>query len=127
MKKNMLKKIIILSLLVVFCLSVFAVPVFAQFKNPVENLSGDVDVLTGTILKRILGLIGIVALILILYAGFIWMTAQGDAKKIESSRKIMLYAVIGLFIVFGSYIMTRFVFRETGEVIKLETVEEIEN
>ncbi len=47
----------------------------------------------------VLGLLGIVAVIMILIGGFRWMTAGGNEEKVESAKKILYAAVIGLVIV----------------------------
>ena len=47
----------------------------------------------------IVGLLGLVAVILILYGGFTWMTAGGSEEKVEKAKKIVTAAVIGLVIV----------------------------
>jgi len=116
-------KIICLSVLVFLCLSVFVMPVFAQsFDNPIpalkkieqqhkDNPAEVLPFLAGGLIQKVLGFLGIVALILVLYAGFLRMLSQGDAEKIKTSNNIMLYAVIGIFIVFASYAMLKFVFK----------------
>ncbi len=35
---------------------------------------------------------------MILYAAFVWLTSQGDEKKIETARKIIIAAIVGLAI-----------------------------
>jgi hypothetical protein len=56
-----------------------------------------------------LGLLGIVATVLIIYAGFLWMTAGGDDSKAETARKIIFSAVIGLAIILMAFAITKFV------------------
>ncbi len=66
-------------------------------------------VLVGNIIKNFMGLLGIVAVVLILYAGFLWMTAAGNEQKVEKARSILTQAVIGLAIVLAAYAITSFV------------------
>ncbi|MFH1534374.1 MAG: hypothetical protein ABIF80_00130, partial [Patescibacteria group bacterium] len=47
----------------------------------------------------ILGLLGLIAVIMILIGGFKWMTAGGNEEKIESAKKLLTSAIIGLVIV----------------------------
>jgi hypothetical protein len=50
-----------------------------------------------------LSFLGLIALVIIIYAGFIWMTSKGDNQKIEKAKNILRNAVIGLFIVLASW------------------------
>ena len=49
------------------------------------------------------------ALVLMLWAGFVWMTAGGDDEKISAAKRILLNSVIGLAIILSSYAITSFV------------------
>ena len=48
---------------------------------------------------------------MMLYAGIKWMLARGDAKMVESAQDTILWAVIGLAVIFGSYAITDFVIK----------------
>jgi hypothetical protein len=53
--------------------------------------------------------IGSIAVILIIIAGFMFMVSQGNEQKLTSAKEVFQYAMIGLIIVFLSYIITIFV------------------
>ena len=57
----------------------------------------------GSIITAIFGLLGIVFLFLTLYAGYLWMTAMGDPKKVTKAKDILAQSVIGLIILVLSY------------------------
>lgn len=81
----------------------------------VQNQAGYADNVTvgtvvGTIIKAFLGLLGIIFVILMIVAGFNWMTAGGDEAKIEKATSTIRSAVIGLIIVVAAYAITYFVF-----------------
>jgi len=61
------------------------------------------------IVRIILGFLGIVAIGIMLYAGFIWMTAQGEEEKINKAKKIMISGAIGLVIMLASFGIATFV------------------
>lgn len=61
------------------------------------------------IIKVVLGFLGIIFLVLILYAGFTWMTAAGNEDKISTAKKTMTAAIIGVAIVLSAYMITYFV------------------
>ncbi len=61
------------------------------------------------VIKIFLSFLGVIFIILIIYAGFLWMTAAGSEEKISTAKKIMGSALIGLAIVLSAYIITYFV------------------
>lgn len=66
-------------------------------------------VLIGRIIRTVLGLLGIIFLVLTVYAGFVWMMARGDSKKADESKTIIKNAVIGIVIIFIAYALTGFI------------------
>jgi hypothetical protein len=64
----------------------------------------------------VLGVLGLLLVILIIYAGFIWTTAQGDSKKVDKAKDMIKQAVIGLIIVFAAYAIAQFVMLNLAEV-----------
>lgn len=60
-------------------------------------------------IKAILTLLGIVFLVLMIYGGFKWMKASGRESDVESAKKIIENAIIGLILVFGAYALTVFI------------------
>ncbi len=69
-----------------------------------------IDAGIGGIISAAMGLVGVLFLVLMIYGGFLWMTAAGNEKRVESAKSIMVSAVIGLAIVFGAYAITELVF-----------------
>ena len=65
----------------------------------------------GQIINAAFGLLGIVFVALTIYAGFLWMTAQGDTKAVDKSKAILTQAIIGLVIMILAYSITGFVLR----------------
>mgnify|MGYP001560717069 FL=1 len=77
----------------------------------------DIRTFVSRIIRYFLSLLGIIAVVLIMYAGFLWMTAGGNAEKIEQAKKIITNAVIGLIIITSAYAIVLFIFRAlTGEL-----------
>jgi len=63
------------------------------------------------IIRYLLGFLGIVFTVLIIYGGFLWMTAAGNDQQIDKARKILTQAAIGLLIVILAYALSTWVFR----------------
>ena len=51
----------------------------------------------------LLGLLAIIAVIMILIGGFRWMTAGGNEDKVGEAKKLIVAAIIGLFIIMISW------------------------
>ncbi|MDD4900549.1 MAG: fibronectin type III domain-containing protein [Patescibacteria group bacterium] len=69
----------------------------------------DPRVVVANIIRIALGFLGIIAVGLIIYAGWLWMTAGGEADKIEKAKKILTGAVIGLIIILASFAIASFI------------------
>ncbi len=78
------------------------------------GLSSDIAVSVGTVVKGVLAVVGTVFLVLTVYAGIIWMTAQGNETKVTKAKDTIVAAVIGLFIVMAAYAITAFVTSKVG-------------
>lgn len=63
----------------------------------------------GSIVRTVLGLLGVIFMILSFYAGYQWMTAQGETAKVDSAQKILTTAVIGFIVIISSYAIWAFV------------------
>jgi len=70
------------------------------------------------IIKVLLSFLGVIFVILIIYAGFLWLTSAGSEDKISKAKKIMTAAVIGLAIVLAAYTITFFVIDKLLEATK---------
>ncbi len=66
------------------------------------------------IITALLGLTGVLALIAFIYGGVLWMISFGDPGKVEKGKKMMIWAVIGLVVVFSSYAVLTLVFQAFG-------------
>ena len=63
----------------------------------------------GDVIKTLLSFVGVIFLVLMVYAGFIWMNARGDERQIEKAQSIIRAAIFGLIITVGAYSITAFV------------------
>ncbi len=71
--------------------------------------NGDLYVIVGNFINIFLGLLGIIFLVLALYAGYLWMTAGGEEDQIEKAKDLIKNAVIGVVIIMASYALSTFV------------------
>ena len=71
--------------------------------------STDPRIIIGRIIQWILGFLGVIAVGLTMYAGFIWTTSGGDEEKITQAKKILKNAMIGLVIILSAWGITTFI------------------
>jgi|GEM_PF-708150 len=83
--------------------------------------SGGVILLVATGVQIFISLIGIYFMIMLIYAGFTWMTAQGDKDKVAKAQTIARENVIGLAIVIAAYLITYTVLYYVGGAIGVDT------
>ena len=79
-----------------------------KLTNPLPT--DDVPQLIGLIIKYLMGLLGSVALVMFLYGGFLWLTAAGEATKVTKGKETLIWAALGLVIIFASYSIVNFIF-----------------
>ncbi len=63
----------------------------------------------GSIIKTVLSTVGVVFLALMVYAGFLWMTARGESEQVDKAQDIIRAAIIGMIITVASYSITAFI------------------
>ncbi len=70
------------------------------------------------IINNLLTFIGILFFLLIIYAGYLWMTARGNQEQVEKAKKITREAVIGLLIIILARIFTEFILSQVGSAVQ---------
>lgn len=84
-----------------------------QFNNSAGYDSGtDLLGVIRTVIVAILSLLAVIFLVLLIYAGFKWMTAAGDSDDVKKAKATLKTAIIGLVIIFASYGLTYFIFNQ---------------
>jgi type IV secretory pathway VirB2 component (pilin) len=67
-----------------------------------------------TIINYFLGILGLIAVAFLIYAGVMMVTAGGNEEQINKAKKIITYAVIGIVIILLSYSIVTFVTSALG-------------
>ena len=109
--------------------SLAAAPVGAQGADIQQQLCGGAETLTvgnpqdctdpdaeesvnnliTTVINIISVLVGVVAVIMIIWGGFKYITSGGDSSNISAAKNTILFAIVGLIIVALAQIIVRFV------------------
>lgn len=85
-----------------------------QLTNPIS--ADTIPAVIANIIKSFLGIIGAIALAMFVYGGFRWLTAAGNDKSIQAGRDTLLWAGIGLILIFLSYIAVGYVMQVLGVI-----------
>ncbi len=84
-----------------------------------EN-SQSIVIFIGNIIVVVLGMLGVLMVGLIIYSGFLWMTASGDSEQIKSAQGHLKNAVIGAIIVVSAWTITTFVISMLGNAATVQ-------
>jgi hypothetical protein len=100
---------------VFFFFNQFAQPVNAQldlgteFAEEIDLPDTDPRIIVARVIRIALGFLGILAVSLIIYAGWLYMTSEGEAEKINKAKAIMKNAAIGLLIIVSAFTIVSFI------------------
>ena len=89
----------------------------AQVNANVSLGNADIRITIAKIIRAALTLLGTVALAIVLYGGFVYMTSGGDEEKVGKAKKILINGTIGLTIILASWGITQFVLSKLSAAI----------
>lgn len=69
----------------------------------------DLNGLIATIINMVFGVIGIIAVIMIIIGGVNYTMSQGDSTKVQKAKNTILYGIIGLVVVLLAFAIVNFV------------------
>lgn len=79
-------------------------PAMVKLENPLGVVTD-----AGSIIKQVitvaLGIIGALTLLMFVWGGFEWLTSAGNPEKVKSGTQTMVWAIIGVILVFSSYLL----------------------
>lgn len=97
MKKNILKFLILISVGFLFLGALGEVEAVVEIKNPLEAES--FEDLINSLVNFIFGVSLAIVPLMVIIAGFYWLTAAGDPKKVKTALDIIKWTVIGFAII----------------------------
>lgn len=77
--------------------------------NGLQGKDNDLMTMLSTIINVVLGVVGFVAVVMIIMGGISFITSQGDAAKVARARNTILYGVIGLIVAILAFAIVNFV------------------
>lgn len=82
-------------------------------ENPLGDEAEDASpqIIIGRVINTVLGIVGSLALLMFVYGGFTWMLAAGNNERVEKGKNILVWATLGLVVIFASYALVEFVIK----------------
>ena len=68
----------------------------------------------GNIIRALTGIMGSAALLVFVYGGVMWLISGGNAERVKAGTQAMIWAVIGIIVVFSSYAIISLVLKALG-------------
>lgn len=78
--------------------------------NPNPGQTPNLLYSVGTVINWILGLLGIFSVIILIYAGILYMSSKGDHERVDRAKRIILNAFWGLIVIAIAYSLSYFIF-----------------
>jgi uncharacterized YccA/Bax inhibitor family protein len=113
-KKFAKEALIVMGLIVVGLTAFQFIPAFAA-ESITDVAPGRIDEWTGgatglrglvlTIVNYLLGFLGLIAVLMIIYGGMLYVTAAGAQEKVDKGKKILMYTIIGIIIIILSFVI----------------------
>ncbi len=115
MLKNTKKVLLVLASLIAGTFVVYAIARAQVSVDLPTTFAGfgtqNIKVIIENIVRIVLGFVGVVFIVLVLYGGLVWMTSAGEEDKIARAKKILVSATTGLVITLAAYALASFIIR----------------
>jgi hypothetical protein len=94
----------------ILLLAALALPVLTLAQATTPPLPTDVDLLDmiGKIANYLFWILLAISIVVIVYAGILFVTASGNAEQVEKARGIILYAIVGIVVAMIAYAIRTF-------------------
>ncbi|MCU0679463.1 MAG: hypothetical protein MUC28_03415 [Planctomycetes bacterium] len=117
MKKILTKKLALAAIVMAMApVMLMALPAFAQqpdlginYVAPLNLANADPREAAVSLIKLLMTFLGIIAVVIILYGGFVWLTAAGNEDKVATAKKVIAAGIIGLIIILAAFLIVNFV------------------
>jgi hypothetical protein len=82
-----------------------------KLQNPLGEGRDDLRIVVGQVIQKVLTIIGSITLLVFVIGGVMWLTSGGNQEKVTKGTKTMVYAVIGIVVIFSAYAILNTVIR----------------
>jgi len=77
--------------------------------NPIGTT--DIPTLLGKVINSVMGVIGSLALAMFIYGGAVWMLSGGNQEQVTKGKNILIWAAVGIVIIFSAYALVKLVLK----------------
>lgn len=74
-------------------------------------------VIIGKVIRIVLSFVGVILVMIIVYAGFLWMTAGGNEDQVKKAKAWLTNAIVGLVVALSAYAISAFVVSNLGGAV----------
>ena len=85
-------------------------------KAGIKEETASLDVIIGNVIQVALSFIGLIFLVLMVYAGYLWMTARENEEQATKAKTIIRTTLIGLVITLSAYAITYLITAQLGSI-----------
>lgn len=78
------------------------------------SVDTSVDNYVGTIIGGLLSMIAVIFFLIVVYGGFLWMTAHGDSDQVNKARDTLIAGIVGIIISLSAFAISNFIFSAAG-------------
>jgi hypothetical protein len=75
--------------------------------------SGSVNNVIATVINILSSIVGVVAVIMIIIAGYKYVTSSGDSSNVQSAKNTLIFAIVGIVVVAFAQLIVQFVLDRT--------------
>ena len=124
----------IINIFIILIITIFFIPIInvsaLNLKNaftindgdPLEDTAStagyertDIKPIIATIIQTALSFLGVIFLMLMIYGGYLWMTARGNEEQTTKAKNTITAAIIGIVIVLSAYAISYLVVKKLGD------------
>ncbi|MCK4539697.1 Ig-like domain-containing protein [Candidatus Parcubacteria bacterium] len=80
--------------------------------SPAEK---DIRVVLVEIVRYFITFLGIIAVAMVMYSGFLWMTSNGEPEKVAKAKRTLINSIIGLIIIISAFAIVTFIINLIGD------------
>ncbi|HEY1645191.1 MAG TPA: hypothetical protein VGF75_02280 [Candidatus Saccharimonadales bacterium] len=81
-----------------------------------SGVTGTVETLATKVVNLFSIVVGIIAVVMIIYAGFRYITSGGESGSVSSAKNTLLFAIIGIIIVVLAQLIVHFVLNSANGI-----------
>lgn len=84
-----------------------------------KNLDETLPTSIGRVINIALSFIGVILLVLMVYAGFLWLTAGGNDDQVGHAKQLIKNGVIGMAIALSAFVLTNFIVAQLNNALNV--------